>query len=118
MPNPACGRIVLAGVVDPQGRHPKVRPLVLLTSDADIQGGAPLVAAAISTSFDQLDPSMYVSLPWHPAGNARTKLTAPCAAVCTWLVEVSPDCIVKYGGWVPSDKMQELFDKISLLPGP
>ncbi|MBL8797309.1 MAG: type II toxin-antitoxin system PemK/MazF family toxin [Planctomycetia bacterium] len=116
MPQPACGRIVLAEVADPQGKNPKVRPLVILTADADIQQGTPVVAAAISTSFDQLDPAVYVALPWHPGGLSRTKLTAPCVAVCNWLVEISPDSIVRYGGWVPSVLMRELVDKIALLP--
>lgn len=115
MTSPSCGRIIIATVPDPQGRNAKQRPLVIVSPDEAIQRNEPLVAVAISTSYDQLDPAEYVILPWHPQGNTRTKLKARCAAVCTWLVEITATDITKFGGLVPPSQLSEILEKVSKL---
>jgi len=99
-------------VLDPQGQNPKSRPLVIVSSDAAIRKGEPIVAASISTSYQQADPAEYVILPWNSQGNTQTQLKKDCAAVCTWLVEIHPRDIIKYGGRVPDQQMQEIFEKL------
>ena len=43
------GSIIWAIVADPQGRNPKVRPLVVLTSTADIQPAGKVQCVAITS---------------------------------------------------------------------
>ena len=95
--------------------NPKRRPLVVLTSDEDLRVGEAIVAVAISTANDSLDPAVYVPLSWHPSGNAKTKQKARCAVVCTWIVEIPPTAIVPYGGWVPPAHLQEIYEKVNGL---
>lgn len=74
-----------------------------------------MVVAAITTSYKQLRAAHYVCLPWHHRGNSRTKLKADCAVVCNWLEEIDRGDIVGYGGVVPPDKLDEVFEKVDKL---
>jgi mRNA-degrading endonuclease toxin of MazEF toxin-antitoxin module len=113
--SPSYGRIVIATVADQQGRNQKARPLVIITPNKEIAAGEPLVAVAISTTYQQLDKSLYVTLPWHPAGNSRTKLKRDSAAVCTWLVEITESAIEGYGGLVPDETMKRIQETLATL---
>ncbi|MFL5241914.1 MAG: type II toxin-antitoxin system PemK/MazF family toxin [Gemmataceae bacterium] len=104
MPQPERGRIVWVELPDPQGRNPRRRPVVILTSNEEIQSGESLVGVAISTTFDPSHSEEQVELPWHRAGHPRTGLNKRCAAQCKWLIEFEESSIEEYGGVVPGKK--------------
>ncbi len=109
------GQIVRAMVSDPEGRNPKVRPLVLLTGDDDAPADAPLIAVAISSTLPKRLPDHYVLLPWHRAGNRQTGLKMKCAAVCDWFVQVQRAAFVEVMGRVPDAKYAEIRQKVQAI---
>ncbi len=117
MPPLGRGRVVLAEVVDPQGRNPKQRPLVIVTATDEIQTGSPFVGVAISTTFPNPIPDDYVSLPFHPNGQVQTGLRKRCAAVCSWLVRLTHSDIKGDIGRVPDGQMREILDKVNRYVG-
>jgi mRNA-degrading endonuclease toxin of MazEF toxin-antitoxin module len=77
------GRIVWAEVVDLSGRNRKARPLVILTPSEEVPPGEPFIAVAVTTQLSKPLPADHVLLPWHAQKRVGTRLSAPCAAVCT-----------------------------------
>lgn len=69
-------------ILDPQGQNPKTRRVVVLTPDAALRAGLPIVAAGITTSLNPVTAA-HVLLPFvpdppNPAGDSR-------GASRTWL---------------------------------
>lgn len=102
------GRIVWAEVLDPGGRNRKRRPAVILTPSDELGPGEPLIAVAVTTRLEQPLPPGHVLLPWHARKRVKTRLSAPCAAVCTWLVEIRQEDILDRAGIVPPKQLAEI----------
>lgn len=115
MPPLQQGLIVWAVIVDPQGKNPKRRPAVIITSTEEIQRDEPFVVATITSRLVKPIPKDYVELPWHRNGHPKTGLRKRCAVVCSWLVEIRESDIQKAGGIVPATKMLEIVDKLPKL---
>jgi len=94
------GLIVQAEVVDPQGRNPKSRPLVLLMGDEAAPEGS-LTAVAITGTLPKPLSEFHVLLPWHRAGHPMTGLKKRCAAVCNWVIAVQRTAQIQLMGRVP-----------------
>jgi mRNA-degrading endonuclease toxin of MazEF toxin-antitoxin module len=112
---PERGRIIRATVLDPQGRNPKVRPLVIVSRTEDIKSGETFLAVAISGELPKPLPDSYVRLPWHPQRHPRTGLKKDCAAICTWYVTLTEADITEYGGIVPSAQMQAILTRLAVI---
>ncbi len=70
------GAIVRVWIKDPQGVNEKRRPMVVLTSDEDIQAGSALFLVAI-TGRENLPRTLlddHIPLPWFPQGDPKTGL--------------------------------------------
>jgi mRNA-degrading endonuclease toxin of MazEF toxin-antitoxin module len=88
------GSVIWAILDDPSGKpilddmgRPKSRPALVLSSNADIQSGKPLVVAAISTKFDPKKlPSHWIPIPSQPGGHPDTGLDQPCVVKSNWMV--------------------------------
>ena len=105
------GRIVWAELPSSDGRSRKCRPAVILTRTDQIRAGSPFVAVAITTTFPDPPPDDHVLLPWHPNGAVRTRLNRPCAAACSWLVQITESDVMRVGGVVPPELMRTIVEK-------
>lgn len=115
MSTPSRGRIVWAEFPDPQGRNPKCRPAVIISSDDEIQTGADVWVVAITTRVDQA-PDVEVALPWHAQGHPRTGLNERCVAVCSWRVRIPVTSIQGYAGVVPGKQLLQILGLVGPLP--
>ena len=80
-------------VLDPQGQNPKTRRVVVITPDAALAAGYPIVAAAVTGTLPTPLTADYVPLPYkNPPGtrHPKTGLTKRAAVHCGWLVVVRP----------------------------
>jgi PemK-like, MazF-like toxin of type II toxin-antitoxin system len=110
------GRIVWATVLDPQGRNPKDRPLVILSAlSKDAADEDELVVVAITTQGNDAAPANCVLLPWSRNPACITKLSERCWADCRWLCKIKKGAIRKVGGLVPSHILQQILATINDL---
>jgi len=105
------GSIVIASLLDPQGRNRKVRPAVVLTATAKITDDAPFLAVAITGNLSRAWDE--VLLPWNSQGRGRTKLTKPCVAKCSWLVRLMKTEIVEVRGHVPNAPLNKIIQIVN-----
>jgi mRNA-degrading endonuclease toxin of MazEF toxin-antitoxin module len=112
------GRIVWVELFDPQGRNPKVRPAVIVTSTPEIPLDGIVVVVAISTQLDSAPDDVCVEIPWHRDGHPRTKLNARNVAICTWAVPIEVVSIVNTGGRVPLKQMTQILSILLRLQQP
>ncbi len=95
-------------VLDPSGRNPKERRVVVLTPDTQLAQGFPIVAAAVTGTIPPVLPADYVLLPYsNPLGtrHPKTGTTKKAAVVCTWLITIDPSNITGRSGFVPPAPM-------------
>jgi hypothetical protein len=101
-------------VLDPNGQNPKLRRVVVLTPDAALAAGHPIVAAAVTGTLPPTLTADYVLLPYkNPPGpgHPKTGLTKRAAVHCTWLVTVDPDDVMGRSGFVPPSSMGLVHSK-------
>ena len=112
--------VIVIDLLDPQGRNPKDRPCVIVSSPERIAAGGPLEVVAITTSPspDPL-PFDHVRLPWQVPGETRcrTGLDKPNAAICSWLVEIELSRIARIIGHVPIKPMFKINAALLRLRG-
>jgi mRNA-degrading endonuclease toxin of MazEF toxin-antitoxin module len=107
------GCIVRASVLDPAGTNRKTRPLVIVTPNSDIRTAQSLFAVAITGSFRDPPADDEVPLPWHSRGAARTNLTKPCVAKCSWLCRLRPADVIEVRGHVPTSELQTILERLA-----
>lgn len=110
------GRIVWVRVVDPQGRNPKTRPAVVISSNQDLDLGQDPVVVAITTQLDKAPEEHSVILPGGPG--CRSGLSRKSAAVCIWVERIKPADIEREGGVLPVALMTEINAKVEQASGP
>jgi mRNA-degrading endonuclease toxin of MazEF toxin-antitoxin module len=118
MPDLCRGRIVRVEVLDPQNRNPKCRPAIIVTPTEEIRPDGDVVLVAITGSVNAAPAEMQVALPWQAQGQARTRLTKPSVAVCSWIFTSPVSTIQSYGGMVPDRQILEILDKINAFAPP
>jgi mRNA-degrading endonuclease toxin of MazEF toxin-antitoxin module len=111
------GSIVFVRVLDPRDKNAKIRPVVILTSATELGDADPHLAVAITSTLPQPLPNDHVELPWHAQKHPRTGLTKRSAAVCSWLLEVMGEDVIRIGGRVPDDKLLEILEKTARSVG-
>ncbi len=114
---PEHGRIVWVEIADPQSRNPKRRPAVILNRTADIAQDTLLEVVGITTRLPRPLPPDHVLLPWARGKHPRTGLSAPCAAVCTWLAVVEPSRVLECAGLVPSKQLEQILIRVAAARG-
>jgi mRNA-degrading endonuclease toxin of MazEF toxin-antitoxin module len=107
--------IVWAVALDPAGRNPKARPLVLLVGEDEVRADAPLLAVGITGTLPTPLPDGYVLLPWDRAGHRQTGLKKKSAAVCNWIVRVAPSGSLQVIGRAPNAQFAEICQKVQAI---
>lgn len=116
MPALIQGRVVYPKIAipDPQGQNPKEgRPFVVVSTNEHIKKGGSIFACGITGAFDESQTDLYVVLPYGPT--AKTGLRRESAALCTWVIDISPDQLDVGPGYVPPWLVDEIADKIEKL---
>lgn len=111
----AAGDVLQVGCLDPQGRNPKLRPVVVFQVGGD--GSAQCVA--VSGEYGHPLPPTEVRLPHASSPRARcsTGLTKPCAAVCTWRLTVPLAGPASRLGAVPSRHLLAILTAVEAVAG-
>jgi mRNA-degrading endonuclease toxin of MazEF toxin-antitoxin module len=110
-PRLMTGRIVWADIADANG-HRKLRPAVIVTPTEEIAPTRPIDVVAVTSRREDPLPDDHVVLPWHAQGHPRTGLNRRCAAVCSWLAQISEADIKDVAGVVPAAQMKAILMKI------
>jgi mRNA-degrading endonuclease toxin of MazEF toxin-antitoxin module len=112
------GRILWAEVADANGIR-KVRPAIIVTPTDRLTPTGPIDVVAVTSRLPDCLPDDHVLLPWHTQGHPRTGLNRRCAAVCTWLAQVTDSDIQDIAGIVPGPVMETILAKVTAaLPPP
>ncbi len=107
------GRIVWLKVVDPQGRNPKIRPVIIIDYEPNkIPDDQPLHGICVTHEIGISPREDCVPVPWNVSGNVLTKLTKESEAVCTWQVSFTRSEIEKTGGLLRATDTDKLLDKL------
>src|SRR5207248_912528 len=96
--------IVWAEIADANGIR-KLRPAVIVTPTDRLTPTGPFDVVAVTSRLPDPLPGDHVLLPWHPRGHPRTGLNRWCAALCTWLVQITATDIQDMAGIVPNPVM-------------
>jgi mRNA-degrading endonuclease toxin of MazEF toxin-antitoxin module len=110
------GRVIYPKIPVPdlQGQNPKEgRPFVVVSINEDIKKGGPIYAVGITTTFDEAQSNLYVPLPYGPT--ARTGLKRESAALCTWVIDIPPDCVDIGPGYIHPSLVAKIGEKIEKL---
>jgi mRNA-degrading endonuclease toxin of MazEF toxin-antitoxin module len=116
VPSLVRGRIVypVIAIPDPQGANPKEgRPFVVISRDEDIKKGDSIQAVGITTQLDQCPPGHHVILPYGPT--AKSGLKQKCVALCTWLIDISPQNVDISAGYIHPDLVDDIVKSVLLL---
>ena len=111
------GRIVWAEIADRNGIR-KQRPAVIVTPTERITTTNPLTVVAVTSRVPDDLPEDHVLLPWHPQRHPRTGLNRKCAAVCSWLSEITVNDIQDVAGLVPGAELLAIVAKIQAKQEP
>src|SRR6266446_4026551 len=94
------GQIVWVEIADANGIR-KTRPAIIVTPDESISASGSIEVAAITSRLADPLPDDHVLLPWHAQGHPRTGLNRKCAAVCSWMANLSAKDVQSIVGQVP-----------------
>lgn len=110
----AIRRIVWAKIAGRNGIC-RQRPAVIVTPTERITATNPLAVVAVTSRVPNDLPADHVLLPWHPQRHPRTGLNRNCAAVCSWLSEITANDIQDVAGVVPGAESLEIVTKIKTI---
>jgi mRNA-degrading endonuclease toxin of MazEF toxin-antitoxin module len=101
-------------IPDPQGHNPKDgRPFVVISRDEDIKKGGSIQAVGITGELHASPADHYVVLPSGPT--AKSGLKRKSAALCTWLIDISPDKLDVGKGYIHPDLVEQIVTKVVQL---
>ena len=110
----AYGDIIFASnVPDPAGGNHKNRRVVVITPNAELAAGYPIVAVGVTSSLQNMTAD-HVLLPFKNPPGTRHPVTGTVkksAVLCTWLVVVNPVDISGYSGFTPPANMRLIQQK-------
>jgi mRNA-degrading endonuclease toxin of MazEF toxin-antitoxin module len=109
------GQVVWVAIADHNGIR-KTRPAVVVTPNDDIDATGLADVVAITSTLQMPLADDHVLLPWHPQGHPRTGLKRKCAAVCSWVVQVSVDDVETVAGSITGATLAEILRKIRSEP--
>ncbi len=108
-----CGAIVCArNVLDPNGKNPKNRFVVLIRDHSE--GDETLFGVAITSSFTYPLSEVMVNLPFsrNPKGRCKTGLSKDSVAVCDWIVGFTDDDLLEEIGFTPPTELEEILSRV------
>lgn len=114
----APGRIIWADdILDPAGRNPKRRGVVVLRHETRATGEVDVFGVAVTGTFPKPLPADHVALPWHRDRRVRTLLDKPSAAVCSWVVclTFAAEGEIAMGGFVDDRLVETIVAKVNEL---
>ncbi len=111
------GQIVWATIADARG-YRKMRPAVIVTPSDRIRSTRSLDIVAVTSRVPEPLPPDHVLLPWHRQRHPRTGLNRKCAAVCTWVVRISPGDVEDVAGVLPGAVLLDILTKIAATSPP
>ena len=107
--------VIVADVLDPQGRNPKDRPCVVVGVSTPDAGGTLYRVVGITTSLpDELTPD-HVPIPWQRPRHPETGLNERNAAYCPWVVRVDESRIIRRIGDTPPRRLLEIAEALARL---
>jgi hypothetical protein len=108
--------ILFAEVLDPNGRNPKVRRVVVLTPDVALAAGFPVVVAGVTGTLPSPLTADHVLLPYKnpPGRHPKTGMTKRAAVLCTWVVPIGQSEIRGRSGFVPPALMALVYARTAL----
>lgn len=116
LPSLCQGRVVWFQVPDARGSV-KRRPVIIITSDDDIDTTEELVGVVCSHTSVHVKPrpADYIEVAHAPSGMCRTKLRKPTVAVCRWAVRLPKSVVAHlaetdYGGVVPPRALEKIVE--------
>lgn len=107
------GDIVWVKIDDERGRNPKLRPVIVVSEQEEIDDGGSVMVIAITTTFDTPLSENQVRIPSHPNRNPITGLSKPCVAVCTWARMVEQGDITRRQGRVTPRALARIVEFIN-----
>lgn len=93
--------LLAAGILDPQGRNPKNRPVVITELFVGPDLELEIEVIAITTLIPDPLPTSHVLLPWQQPRHPRTGLNKRAAVVVNWMTRITPDRVLDLLGFVP-----------------
>ena len=112
------GSIVRARVCDPQGRNPKVRPLIVLTPNAELDSKQLIAVVAITSKFANPPLDDEIPLPFDPRTTCLHTTAQACVAKCSWREEINIADVIETKGFVSRKLLAEILAKVIDLSGP
>ena len=107
------GSIVRAWVSDTRGGNPKPRPLVVTSTNSEMDKTGVAFAVAITGEFD--DPLLddEILLPFDLRHKCRTGLTKKSVAKCTWQRQVPLSDVIEIKGHVPTAELELILGRVA-----
>lgn len=96
--------------MNPSRGDAKERPVLIISSDDDIQPGKAIVGLAISGTFREPLRSEEFELPWSRDGRAKTGLKKPSVVVCDWPVTLPHSEIIEVCGELSLPKLLRVIE--------
>jgi len=109
------GQVVWADIADDNGVI-KGRPAIVVTPNDWLADSEKLDVVAVTSRVPDPLPDDHVLLPWHAQRHPRTGLNRKCAAVCSWVVQISVQDIQSIVGMVSGSPFEEILRKIAPKP--
>jgi hypothetical protein len=110
------GSIIRAVVTDTKGGNPKPRPLVVISTNSEIDREGIVFAVAITGEFNEPPLADEIILPFCPKRRCRTGLTKKCVAKCTWQREVRLTDVLEIKGHAPTTELELILAGIKRPP--
>jgi mRNA-degrading endonuclease toxin of MazEF toxin-antitoxin module len=108
------GTVIYASqILDPQGRNPKDRPVVLINDFA--HGDVAAFGVAISGEYDHPLPPSCIPIPFGRHTRCKTGLKKPSVAVCTWIVAIPLEDLQNRIGIVPPVELLQILTQVQLV---
>src|ERR1051326_5101291 len=95
----------------------KLRPAGVVAPTAQILPGTPFDVVASSSRLADPLPDDHVLLSWHRSGHPRTGLNRRCAAVCSWLNQITDDDVEDSAGLGPAAEMRLILARVATAGG-
>ena len=100
-------------VYDPQGRNPKIRPVVIVTQTPEINATDPFAVVAVTGEFSDPLEDHEIALTYHSTGSACTGLKKPSVANCRWQeIITEADIVEDRGRRVTTRELAEILEQL------